>query len=146
MGKNQTQKMLEYFEEKGLKIDDGFRPCHFYSIITLVLHKDGKKIDVAEGVSRRSDDKPNLERSKDIAYGRALKALYRKHTLREQIVELKEEMGSEIERAYNLSTEVTKTKELIQANQNIKTIEESIRHAERELHSVIHGRIHLLMA
>jgi hypothetical protein len=104
-----------------------------YFTITEARTRNGDGTEfVAEGLARRSLDKPDDERASSISGGRAIKALYLKVNYHEEKKKLTDLLAT---------ADVQTEKNQAAANK----IREDIRLLDKQYKGLVHGRVHLLM-
>jgi hypothetical protein len=127
------QRFHDFFEQRNLKVDLSIPYRGKYFTITEARTRDGGGTEfVAEGVARRSLDKPDGERASSISGGRAIKALYLKVNYYEEKKKLTDLLSTA-----DMHTE----KNQAAANK----IREQIRLLDKQYKGLVHGHVHLLM-
>ena len=127
------QRFHDFFDERKMRVDISIPYKGKYFTITEARTRNGDSIEfVAEGVARRSLDKPDEERASSISGGRAIKALYLKVNYHEEKKKLTDLLATA-----DMRTEKN------QADAN--KIREQIRLLDKEYKGLVHGHVHLLM-
>ena len=125
------QKFLDFFEHRKMKVELTVPYKGRCFTVTEARTRDGDGIEfVAEGVARRSLDKPDDERASSISGGRAIKTLYLKVNYHEEKKKL---------------TDLLATADMQLERNQINKMREHVRLLDKHYKSLIHGHIHLLL-
>ena len=127
------QRFHDFFEQRKMTVDLSIPYRGKYFTITEARTRDGGGTEfAAEGVARRSLDKPDEERASSISGGRAIKALYLKVNYHEEKKKLTDLLATA-----DMRTEKN------QADAN--KISEQVRLLDKQYKGLVHGHVHLLM-
>jgi hypothetical protein len=127
------QRFHDFFEQRNMKVDLSIPYKGKYFTITEARTRNGDGTEfVAEGVARRSLDKPDDDRASSISGGRAIKALYLKVNYYEEKKKFTDLLATP-----DMQTENN------QASAN--RIRENIRFLDKLYKDLVRGRVHLLM-
>ncbi len=127
------QRFRDFFEQRKMTVDLSVPYRGKYFTITEARTRNGDGTEfVAEGVARRSLDKPDDERASSISGGRAVKALHLKVNYYEEKKKLTDLLAT---------ADVQTEKNQVDANK----IREQIRLLDKQYKGLVHGHVHLLM-
>jgi len=127
------QRFHDFFEQRNMTVDLSIPYRGKYFTITEARTRNGDGAEfVAEGVARRSLDKPDDERASSISGGRAIKALYLKVNYHEEKKKLTDLLAT---------ADMQWEKNQAAANK----IREQIRLLDKHYKGLVQGHIHLLM-